>query len=228
MPDASDVIINPYGRKFLKDCQEAGIEVIDVLPHLLEAKAKDEESEEHLYQHQDTHWTNRGLQIAAGLIAERVKEYAWYDELSDRKVDYSVADTTFMRQGDIVDKLPEDIRANYPAVELEAQRVMTPEGKPYRGRGKTTAPIMLAGDSFTGVFELVDCKSAGVGSHLAAKTGLPVDIVTSWGGGPLVRQKAYNYNKRSQTMKHKRLVVYLMVARDLYDYSQSWKPLEKK
>ena len=48
---------------------------------------------------------------------------------------------------------------------------------------------MLIGDSFTGVFELVDCKSAGMGAHIAAATGIPVDIITSWGGGPLVRDK---------------------------------------
>jgi alginate O-acetyltransferase complex protein AlgJ len=51
-----------------------------------------------------------------------------------------------------------------------------------------------------------------------------VDIITSWGGGPLVRQKALR--ARADALGSKRLVVYLMVARDLYDYAQSWAPLE--
>lgn len=223
MPDASTVMLNPYGRKILREVQEAGIEVIDLLPHLLSAKAQDGSSKESLYQHQDTHWTNRGLQIAANLIAERIKQFAWYKDTQAQQVAYTVRDTTFSRLGDIVDKMPETDRTKYPAVTLEAQRVYTPEGNPTEPNNKT-APILLMGDSFTGVFELVDCKSAGVGSHIAAKTGLPVDIITSWGGGPLVRQKALR--ARMNDMASKRVVVYLMVARDLYDYAQSWAPLE--
>jgi alginate O-acetyltransferase complex protein AlgJ len=224
MPERGDVIVNPYCRKFLRDVQEAGIEVIDVLPRFLAAKKDDAAAGVDLYQHQDTHWTDRGLQIVAGLIAERIKEYAWYAELGDKRVEYSLVDTTFSRLGDIVDKLPQDQRAAFPPVELAARQVRMPDGSLYKG--DRTAPVLLAGDSFTGVFELVDCKSAGVGAHVAAKTGLPVDIITSWGGGPLVRQKMIR--ARQSDMGHKRVVVYLMVARDLYDYSQLWEPLKVK
>jgi hypothetical protein len=223
MPAEQDAIVNPYLRKFLHEVQEAGIEVIDLLPHLLAAKVEDTASEEHLYQHQDTHWTNRGLQIAATLVADRIREYAWYDELEKQRVEYTVRDTTFSRQGDIVDKLPEDVRGKYPAVTLEAQRVYTPDGAPNKPNS-ATAPVMVIGDSFTGVFELVDCKSAGVGSHIGAKTQLPVDIITSWGGGPLVRRKMLR--GRKDDLGHKRVVVYVMVARDLYNYAQSWEPLQ--
>lgn len=58
------------------------------------------------------------------------------------------------------------------------------------------APVMLIGDSFTGVFESVDCKSAGVGASIAKETGLPLDIITSWGGGPLVRKKAMRVREK--------------------------------
>ncbi|MBD3419852.1 MAG: hypothetical protein GF398_07030 [Chitinivibrionales bacterium] len=224
MPDKTDVIINPYGRKLLKDAQEAGVEVIDLLPHYLAAKAEDADSAEHLYQHQDTHWTNRGLQIAATAIADRIKQYSWYVKADQDKVDYTVRDTTFERTGDIVDKMPESERTKYPAVELEAERVYTEDGKPLKTKSNKNAPIILAGDSFTGVFEAIDCKSAGVGSHMAAKTGLPVEVITSWGGGPLVRRKMLR--ARADDLGAKRLVVYLMVARDLYDYSQGWADLE--
>jgi alginate O-acetyltransferase complex protein AlgJ len=223
-PKDRTAIVNPYSRKILSDIQEAGIEVIDLLPRFLEAKAEDDKHDEPVYQKQDTHWTNRGLQIAADLIAERVKGYSWYEDAAENKVDYTVVDTTFERQGDIVDKLPEADRVKYPAVTLKANQVYTPEGK--LNRGDKNGPIILMGDSFTGVFEHVDCKGAGVGSNIAAKTGLPVDIITSWGGGPLVRQKLIR--ARADDMGSKRLVVYVMVARDLYDYAQSWTPLATK
>jgi alginate O-acetyltransferase complex protein AlgJ len=85
---------------------------------------------------------------------------------------------------------------------------------------------MLIGDSFTGVFELVDCKAAGVGAHVSALTGITLDIVTSWGGGPLVRDKFYR--ARKNMLDKKRVVIYMMVARDLFNYSQLWQPMETK
>ncbi len=222
--DETDAMINPHYRKFLDDVQDAGVEVVDVLPLMLEAKAEDKFHQENLYQRQDTHYTNRGLQIVAKAIADRVKAYSWYDSAAEDKVDYTVRDTTFSRQGDIVARLPEEDKAAYPAVQLKAKRVFTPEGEPYDG--DRNDPILLMGDSFTGVFELVDCKNAGLGSHMAHKTGLPVDIVTSWGGGPLVRRKMLR--ARKDDLGAKRVVVYVMVARDLYNYSQGWKELKVK
>jgi alginate O-acetyltransferase complex protein AlgJ len=209
--------VNPYSRKILSDLQNAGIEVIDLLPYFLEARNSDTAGGEYLYQLHDTHWTNRGLQIAAGLIAERVKNYSWYSGLE--RGTFIVKDTSFERQGDIVERLPEQNRSKYPAVRLHAQQVYINDSVLYKGNN-ANAPIMLIGDSFTGVFESVDCKSAGVGANIAQKTGVPVDIITSWGGGPLVRSKAMRVREKNLPLK--KLVIYMMVARDLYNYSQNW------
>jgi len=222
MPKDPATVVNPYARKFLKDAQDAGIEVVDVLPKLLAAKSADKASRECLYQHQDTHWSNRGLQVVAQAIADRVKQYSWFPEAAKTAVTYTIVDTTFQRQGDIVERLPEADRSAYPPVDLQGQQVRMPDGKPYVSTNKA-APILLIGDSFTGVFESVDCKSAGVGSHIAQKTGLPTEVITSWGGGPLVRERMIR--QRGKDMGYKRVVVYLMVSRDLYNYGQGWDPL---
>ncbi len=70
-PENPLAIVNPYERKFLKDAQDAGLEVIDLLPLFLAAKRDDAKYGEALYQKQDTHWTTRGLEIAAEAIASR-------------------------------------------------------------------------------------------------------------------------------------------------------------
>jgi alginate O-acetyltransferase complex protein AlgJ len=215
----SPPLINPYGRKFLRELQESGVEVIDLLPLFLKAKRDDQKSFEPLYQKQDTHWTNRGLQIAAMAIADRIKQYTWFPEARKSAVTYLVHDTTFIRQGDIVDKMPENKRGDYPPVTLQASQIRTTDGKLFQQNNRL-APLLLIGDSFTGVFELVDCKSAGVGANIAAITSLPVDIITSWGGGPLVWQKMMR--ARSGDLGHKRLIIYMMVARDLYNYAEGW------
>lgn len=222
--DNRKTIINSYGRKILADLQNAGVEVIDLLPHFLSAKVEDEKFKEHVFQKQDTHWTNRGLQITAELIAKRIKEYSWYDECDSLKEVFNSKDTSFVRRGDIVERLPETKQINYKPATLSAQRITTKDGKRYKGNRKM--PILLIGDSFTGVFESVDCKSAGVGSHIAEKTGLGVDIITSWGGGPLVRNKMIRARKNDMGVK--RLVIYMMVARDLFDYGQGWEELKIK
>ncbi len=218
----SGEIIHPYGRKILADLQKAGVEVIDLLPHFLAAKNHDSDSTGNVYQRQDTHWTNRGLQITAKLIADRIKEYAWYSDLSSQKRSYKINDTTFTRMGDIIARLPEVDQTKYHPAVLKAQQVFNEDGSRYKGNRND--PIMLIGDSFTGVFELVDCKSAGVGAHIAAKTGLGVDIITSWGGGPLVRNKMLRARKND--LGAKRLIIYMMAARDLFNYSQGWEELK--
>ena len=224
-PVKSDAVINPYGRKFLFDLQKNGIEVVDLLPDFLAAKRDDAKNKEALYQKHDTHWTLRGLQLAAKRIAGRIQQYSWYGGLEKGRVFYTLKDTVCSRLGDIVERLPENERSAYPADLIAAQQVVNPDGSLYKA-SNPGAPVMLIGDSFTGVFELIDCKSAGVGSHIAASTGLPVDIITSWGGGPLVRDKMLRARKKD--LSKKRLVIYMMVARDLYNYSQSWLPLESK
>jgi hypothetical protein len=222
-PKDPGTAINPYGRKFLADLQKNGIEVLDLLPDFLAAKQEDPKYKEALYQKHDTHWTLRGLQLAAHRIAGRIRHYAWFGDLGKNPVAYSLRDTLCSRLGDIVERIPQGKRPAYPADLIAAQQVRNPDGTLYKA-SNPDAPVMLIGDSFTGVFELIDCKAAGVGSHIAAATGIPVDIITSWGGGPLVRDKMLR--ARKNYLAKKKLVVYLMVARDLYNYSQNWLPLE--
>jgi hypothetical protein len=224
-PKKSNTIINPYGRKFLFDLQKYGIEVMDLLPDFLAEKQDDVKNKEALYQKHDTHWTLRGLQLAAKRIAGRIKQYSWYGELEKSRVSYALKDTVCSRLGDIVERMPENERTACPADLIAAQQVVNPDGTLYKA-SNAGAPVMLIGDSFTGVFELVDCKSAGVGAHIAALTGVPVDIITSWGGGPLVRDKMVRARKKD--FSKKKLVIYMMVARDLFNYSQNWLPLESK
>lgn len=216
-------IINPYSRKIVADLQNNGVEVVDLLPAFIEAKEFDTVSGEPVYQLQDTHWTNRGLTIAAQLIAARIKQYRWFATTTDT-FSYTLYDTTFLRAGDILERLPVELQSAYEPQLLHAQQVRTPEGVAFNGNNPA-ASILLIGDSFTGVFESVDCKGAGVGAHIAADCRMPVDIITSWGGGPMVPQKMIRM--RGAYLKNKRVVVYLMVSRDLYHYSEGWGSLTK-
>jgi alginate O-acetyltransferase complex protein AlgJ len=47
----------------------------------------------------------------------------------------------------------------------------------------------------------------------------------SYGGGPNVRQKLLR--RGTESLATKKLVIWMMTARDLYNYWEDWEPLKK-
>ncbi len=217
-------VLNPYGRKLLSELGRAGVEVVDLLPAFLAARAARKKGEELLYQPQDTHWTDRGLRLAARMVAERIQKYPWYAEFSKKTVAYKQEKVNFKRQGDLVSRLAEREKVRYKPDTLVGHRVVDPAGKPYDDDPQS--PIVVLGDSFTGVFERTYCRNAGVSAHIARLIKYPVDLVMSYGGGPNVRRKLLR--RGEQALLRKRLVIWMFAARDLYDYWEDWEPLSGK
>jgi len=217
-------ILKPTGRKFLCELSQAGVEVVDLLDPFLDARGRRKPGEELLYQHQDTHWTDRGLQLAARLLAERIRRYPWYEQLVEKRTEYRTKKVTFRRHGDLVSRLAEREKKRYRPQELIGNQVVNPDGELYTD--DAASPIVILGDSFTGVFQRTYCRHAGVSAHLAKEIGYPVDLVMSYGGGPNVRRKLMR--RGEDDLRTKRLVIWMFAARDLYDYWEDWEPLARK
>ena len=213
-------IVNPFERKFLLELAEKGVETVDLLPAFLAERGKDPSAGqgEPLYQAEDTHWSARGLDLAAKLVAERVRRYPWYRPLAAHPRVYRTKDASFTRHGDLVSRLPEAEQAKYAPATLVGQQVVTADGTPYED--DPDSPVVLLGDSFTGVYELMDCEHAGVSAHLARDLGAAVDLVMSYGGGPNVRSKLLRRGEAA--LSSKKLVIWMMTARDLYDFGEGW------
>lgn len=215
---SADLCVNPEGRAFTQELLEAGIDVLDIYPALMAAKAGDE-APHFSYQRYDTHWALPGELAAMELLASRVTQYSWYEESGAQPGSLNLQETNTLREGDLVAHLPDAEKAKYPADTLNVMKV-------YKGtetyKGGKNAPILLMGDSFTGVFESVDQKSGGPGSLLAYATGLDVQVATSWGGGPGVRSRMM---KMKKDMQSKRLVIYMMTARDFWQSPMEWDKL---
>ena len=214
-------VVNPAFRKLIASLSKEGVEVADLLPALLQAKSQSA-TEPFLFQHQDTHWTDRGLRLAADLLAARVKKYPWYAELAKHKHSYDLRETSFTRFGDLQSRLPEAEQKKYTPETLVAHQVVE-GGKPYDD--DPDSPVVMLGDSFTGVYELTDAEHAGVSAHIARGVGYPLDLVMSYGGGPNVRQKLLR--RGVEALATKKLVIWMMTARDLYNYWEDWEPLKK-
>jgi alginate O-acetyltransferase complex protein AlgJ len=218
-------VANPFERKLLADLAREGVETVDLLPAFLAARARgDKKDEEPLYQRQDTHWTDRGLRAAAEIVAARVKAYPWYAELARHARKLGTKPTTFTRFGDLHSRLPDAQKKHYKPETLRAEQVVTADGALYDD--DADSPVVLLGDSFTGVYELTEAEHAGVSAHLARDLGYPLDLVMSYGGGPNVRQKLMR--RGVEGLASKKLVIWMMTARDLYNYWEDWSPLKVK
>jgi hypothetical protein len=211
-------IVNPFSRKLLLSLADAGVEVVDLWPPFL---AKRREKGPEIFQRQDTHWTSEGLELAAAKVAERVRRYPWYKEIAASKRSYTTREAPITRYGDLHSRLREPEKKRHKPEALVGRQVLNPDGTPYQD--DAGSPIVVLGDSFTGVFQLTDCEHAGVSAHLARAIGYPVDLVMSYGGGPNVRHKLMR--RGTEELKSKRLVVWMMTARDLYNYWEDWEPL---
>ena len=215
-------VVNPYLRKLEQSLAAEGVEVVDLLAPLLAARARgDAPGEEPLFQRQDTHWSDRGLRLAADVIAARVVRYPWYAELAKHAQRYHVEATSFTRYGDLYSRLPEAKKSKYRPETLAARRVTRADGAAYDD--DADSPVVVVGDSFTGVYELTDAEHAGISAHLARDVSYPVDLVMSYGGGPNVRQKLMR--RGAGALDAKKLVVWIMTARDLYHYWEAWEPI---
>jgi len=207
--------VDVAGRDIIRKLLAAGVDVLDVFPALQAARAGDD-GEHFSFQKFDTHWALPGLLAAMEQLAMKVTTYAWYENSGAQPGTLEMRDTTILREGDLIQQLPQTEQGNFAPETLEVKKIYK-DGKPYVG-GKD-APILLMGDSFTGVFESVDGKSGGPGSLLAFATGLDVQVVTSWGGGPLVRHRMV---KDKKSLKTKRLVIYMMTLRDFWQSPLEW------
>ncbi len=220
----SGQVANPFFRKFLSSLADQGIEVVDLLPALLAAKSeKPHDGEANLFQYQDTHWTDRGLRLAAQLLSARVKKYPWFAQLAQHSQPFGMRESSFTRFGDLQSRLPEAEQKNYTPETLLAHQVLGANKVPYDD--DPDSPIVLLGDSFTGVYELTDAEHAGVSAHIARGISYPLDLVMSYGGGPNVRQKLMR--RGEEALGTKKLVIWMMTARDLFNYWEDWEPLKK-
>jgi len=215
---AADLCVNPAGREFTREMLAAGLDVLDLYPALMAAKSGDEPPH-YSYQRYDTHWSLPGMLAAMELLASRVTQYSWYAESGAQPGSLNLQETKTVREGDLVAHLPDVEKSKYPADTLPAMKIFKGT-EAYKG-GKNS-PILLMGDSFTGVFESVDQKSGGPGSLLAYATGLDVQVLTSWGGGPGVYHRMM---KMKKDMQSKRLVIYMMTARDFWQSPMEWDAL---
>ncbi len=91
-----------HGKSILDSLARLGLHTVDLYTPLLAAKA-DDATLGPLYLNDDTHWTPRGAELAAGVIAGKVREMveAGVVDIGEPSMEYVASDSVADRMGDI-------------------------------------------------------------------------------------------------------------------------------
>ena len=240
--------VTSHGKAILDSLSNLGLYTVDLYTPLLAAKKYDERFGP-LYLDDDTHWTPRGAELAAAVIAGSVLQLnaAGVIDLGSEALRYVPVDSSADRMGDIGEMsglnkfdvfkvqqvtghvvyqqaMDERILASrlldvHDSVALEIDTTKTPFKDDFR-----KSKILILGDSFSRIYQTDAPVNAGWIAHFARNISRPVSSIVSDGGAStLVREKLA---RKAGVLKGKKLLIWEFVERDLRFGAEGWKTIE--
>ena len=205
--------LDVHHQAFYQKLREQGVKVLDLTEDFLEARAEQEQPP--LYCRQDTHWSGRAVELAADRLNELVGRPEW---LPESRREFTTETRPVPIRGDLYRDLGD------AALERETLELTFIDG----GRAPITdrdSPIVLLGDSHLLVFHIgtdMHAIGAGLGDHLAARLGFPLDVVGVRGSGATASRMTLV--RRRDNLEGKRMIIWCLSARELTEAS-AWAPL---
>ena len=202
-------MVGPTTR-FLLELVKGGVEVVDLAPEFVaqrfaELPAAAEGANRELYLWRNQHWTPRAAELAAKLVAERLRELPCFVpgpfqegrdfEIGEKTIDFDVGNG-----GAAPDTNPEKIW--FHQVRMKG-RTVTPDLR-------AACPIVVIGDSF--IEEYLQ-QRASFEEQLLRFTGWGVDVVAPKGGAELACRESLA--RRNNDLHGKKIVVWLLQEQNL-------------
>ena len=238
--------IRSHGKVILDSLAKLGLHTVDLYTPLLTAKVGDADLGP-LYLNDDTHWTPRGAELAAAVIALNVRLLAdaGVIDIGENKVEYVASDSLADRIGDIgemsglnkfgtfkVQKVTGHVvsqqsvskRIEPPADSLsDSVAVYDTTKTPFKDDFRKSK-ILILGDSFSRIYQTDAPVNAGWIAHFAMNLDCPVSSIVSDGGAStLVREKLA---RKAGVLKGKKLLIWEFVERDLRFGAEGWKTVD--
>jgi acetyltransferase AlgX (SGNH hydrolase-like protein) len=214
-PDEKFAGMVEANTRFLQELTRQGVEVVDLAPAFAAARHVKGDDGDLLYLRFNLHWTPRGAELAAKVVAERVRAQPWFKPgVWQEGKFFEVVQRKFTFKSDSEAQAP-----NAPNEAVVADVVKPRTGPPNRIE-KLDSPIVLLGDSFATTH---DEWSAGFGSHLERFTTWPVDLIAPNGGAEIACRSALA--RRPAPLKGKQVVIWLLQEPNLR-LMQQFKPVE--
>lgn len=220
-----------HGKKVLDTLATLGFNTVDLYTPLWSAKAEDGKLGA-LYLNDDTHWTPRGAELAAEVIAKKVQQMGETGlDLGSANMDYVTADSLADRMGDIgemsglnkhnVFKIQQV--TGHVVSQQTVSDVYDTTRVPFKDDFRK-AKILILGDSFSRIYQTDAPVNAGWIAHFAKNMNRPVaSIVSDGGASTLVREKLA---RKAGVLKGKKLLIWEFVERDLRFGAEGWKTVE--
>jgi len=187
---------------FYDKLRSAGVEVLDLQQDFAASKTP-------LFCQRDSHWNGAGLGLAAERIAEKLQG------LAPATTKFTTREETVEIQGDLGgDKESVTLTMVTPPPTAEAER---------------QSPILVLGDSNALVFHEggdMHAVHAGLSDQLAARLGLPIDLLAVRGSGATAARVSLARRARANPdwLKGKKAVIWCLGARE-FTQADAWKPI---
>jgi len=207
----------PVVHRFYEELRAAGIEVLDLMPLLLQNP--DENNRSPVFCRTDSHWSGTGCLLAARAIAENLKKkIATPPPRKEFVSEWKEVQIT----GDLIGLLPSD--AKKPGPEKINVRKVSEKGSGAEVEPDPNSPVLLLGDSHTLVFHEFLAEHAGLVDQLALELGFSPDLIGTRGSGATpVRISLYRHSlKNPDYLAKKKVVVWCFAAREFTEATEGW------
>jgi len=209
--------IDTHHLAFHKLLAARGVEVVDLLPVFL---AHRHDRRGPLYCKTDTHWSGRGVALAAATILGKLDDPAWLRSLP--RLNSATRIRPFTITGDLARMLNPD-KPVRETLTLTFLGKSNNGGRPIPTPLSRTSPVLVTGDSHTLVFHDPTLHAAGAGlpDHIAAGLGIPVDLVGVRGSGATATR--ISLLRRKDNLKGKKLVIWCFSIREYTESFSGWR-----
>ena len=219
-PKPDDPGVAGADNEFLKSCVQHGVKVLDLAPVFQAARADETVP---LYCRTDSHWSCRGCEMAAALLAKDIRARPWFAGVATRKF------KSEQHEQKITGDLAALVGGNVPTETLRQRFVAEESGAPPADWRES--PVLLLGDSHTLVFhagEDMHGTGTGLADQLALELGCPIDVIGVRGSG--ATPPRINLMRRQDNLAGKELVIWCFSAREFTEASGGWRlvPVIKK
>jgi alginate O-acetyltransferase complex protein AlgJ len=211
--DVDPARIDQHHSEFYEILRKEGVNVLDLLPLFLEHR---NDAGGPLYCKTDSHWSGRGLALAAQAISEKTSHL---DLKSPQPSSLKTELRDVVITGDLAlmlnekDPTRETIPLTFVGEGTELNPVAT----------SRTSPVLLIGDSHTLIFHdpTLFAKGAGLPDHLTYRLGTPIDLVGVRGSGATTTR--IELARRRDNLSGKKLVIWCFSFREFTESTTGWR-----
>lgn len=206
--------VSRHTQSIISRLQKADVEVIDLFRLYADIRINPEHS---YYLARDTHWSPKGMAMAASATSRRILELGW---VAKGEVSYDVKPVNVMRPGDVLRmmKAPR-IEQSFPPEAVSCSQVVRRDTNTLY-EDDPESEVLVLGDSFLRIYQHDEPGQAGFIAHLARELGTPVtSIVNDGGASTLVRQEL---TRKPSLLKNKKVVIWEFVERDIRFGAEGW------